>query len=100
MTLKEKMKTYNFWVSLVSCLLLLAKIVAEQFGYSLSPSLATNIATIVCAVLVLFGLISAPGKKIDLKELETQTKEIIKQNEQLISQTKEDIEKNMEELGI
>ena len=62
MTLKDKMKTYNFWISLVSAILLVARIIAGKFNVEIDSSLVMDITTGLCGIFVVLGIISAPTK--------------------------------------
>ena len=67
MTLKDKMKTYNFWLSLVSACLLIARIIGDKFGFSIDSVLVMDITTGVCGIFVILGIISAPQKNASTK---------------------------------
>lgn len=64
MTIKDKMKTYNFWISLVSAILLVARIVANKFNFEIDSSLVMDITTGMCGIFVVLGIISAPQKTV------------------------------------
>lgn len=64
MTLKDKMKQYNFWISLVSAVLLVARIIAGKFNYEIDSSLVMDVTTGLCGIFVILGLISAPQKTV------------------------------------
>lgn len=100
MTLKEKTKTYSFWISLVSCLLIIAKTVVEQFDISISQNIVNTIVTAICAVLVLFGIVSSPtkAKEQTLDEIQKQTQQTIKEQQNNIDSIKEEIKSNMKDI--
>lgn len=54
-------KSYNFWVRLVAVLVLLARIVLNEFGISIDSGLIMDIATAVAGVLVVLGVIQVPS---------------------------------------
>ena len=64
MTLKERMKQYNFWISLVSAVLLVARILGTKFGFEIDSSLVMDVTTGLCGVFVVLGIISAPQKVV------------------------------------
>lgn len=64
MTLKQRMKQYNFWISLVSACLLVARIIGSKFNYEIDSSLVMDITTALCGVFVILGIISSPVKVI------------------------------------
>lgn len=58
------MKTYNFWISLVSAVLLVARLVASKFNVEIDSSLVMDITTGLCGIFVVLGIISAPQKTV------------------------------------
>ena len=60
--LKSKMKTYSFWISLVSAVLIIVRILGEYFGWFINEKLVMDIVTGICGVLVLLGILSSPTK--------------------------------------
>ena len=64
MTIKDKMKQYNFWISLVSAVLLVARIIAGKFNYEIDSSLIMDVTTGLCGIFVILGIISAPQKTV------------------------------------
>lgn len=62
--LKDKMKTYNFWISLVSAVLLVARLIASKFNIEIDSSLVMDITTGLCGIFVVLGIISAPQKTV------------------------------------
>lgn len=64
MTIKDKMKTYNFWISLVSAVLLLVRIIGDNYGFQVDSALVMDITTGVCGIFVILGIISVPQKSI------------------------------------
>ena len=62
MTIKDKMKTYNFWISLVSAILLIVQVIGDKYGFSVDSGLVIDITTGVCGIFVILGIISTPQK--------------------------------------
>lgn len=95
MNLKSKVKSYSFWISLVSALLIVVRIVGEHFDWFINEGFIMDIVTAVCGVLVLLGILSAPSSseksQTNLEELEQQSKEIQNKQKETNSQIKEDI---------
>lgn len=60
MTLKDKAKTYNFWISLVSAAVLIARIVGDKFNIFIDTTLIMDITTGLCSIFVILGILSAP----------------------------------------
>ena len=63
MKLKERIKTYNFWVSLSSAIFLLLKVLGTQFGFKVDESLFSDLITSLCGILVILGIIVPPTNK-------------------------------------
>ena len=55
-----KLKSYNFWIRMVSVLLLFVRIVGNEFGFEIDSVLLMDIATAFAGVLVVLGVIQAP----------------------------------------
>ena len=88
MTLKEKIKSYSFWVSLASAIVLILKVIGAKFGFNIDATLASDIITSVCSVLVITGIIVTPTSKAnsDLKLLNSKTSQnSIKENLSILS---------------
>ena len=63
MKLKDRIKTYNFWVSLSSAIFLIIKLLGHQFGFSVDESLFSDLITSLCSILVILGIIVPPTSK-------------------------------------
>ena len=88
MTLKEKIKSYSFWVSLASAIVLILKVIGAKFGFNIDATLASDIITSVCSVLVITGIIVTPTSKAnsDLELLNSKTSQnSIKENLSILS---------------
>lgn len=88
MTLKEKIKSYSFWVSLASAIVLILKVIGAKFGFNIDATLASDIITSVCSVLVITGIIVTPTSKAnsDLELLNSKTSQnTIKENLSILS---------------
>lgn len=62
MTIKDKMKTYNFWISLVSAVLLLLRVIGSKYNFEIDSGLVMDVTTGLCGIFVVLGIISAPQK--------------------------------------
>lgn len=95
MNLKQKAKTYSFWISLISAILIVVRIVGEHFNWFINEGFIMDTVTAVCGVLVLLGILSAPtnnpGAEVDTDELKEKSKEIQDNQKQLNSKIKDDI---------
>ena len=88
MTLKEKIKSYSYWVSLASAIVLILKVIGAKFGFNIDATLASDIITSVCSVLVITGIIVTPTSKAnsDLELLNSKTSQnTIKENLSILS---------------
>lgn len=63
MNLKEKVKSYSFWVSLASAIVLVLKVIGSNFGFTIDATLASDLITSMCSVLVILGIIVTPTPK-------------------------------------
>lgn len=60
MTLKLRLKSYSFWVSLASAIFLLLKVLGQRLGFSVDEGLYNDIFTALCGILVICGIIAPP----------------------------------------
>ncbi len=58
MSIKQKMKTVGFWISLVSAILIVASIIASHYKKTIDEVYIMDIVTGVCSVLVVLGLLT------------------------------------------
>lgn len=56
----EKLKSYNFWVKLISALVLVGRVVLNDLGYKFDSDLVMDITTAIAGMLVICGIIQAP----------------------------------------
>ena len=63
MRLKDRIKTYNFWVSLASALFLIINIIGQKFNFYVDEGIFNDLFTAICAILVLLGIIVPPKNK-------------------------------------
>jgi len=61
MNLKMKVKSYSFWVSLASALILILKLIGQKFGFTVDETLISDLFTSLCAILVILGIIVVPS---------------------------------------
>ena len=53
MKLSDRIKTYNFWVSLSSAIFLIIKVLGNQIGFNVDESLFSDLITSICSILVI-----------------------------------------------
>ena len=97
MNLKQKVKTYSFWISLISAILIVVRIVGEHFGWFINESFIMDIVTGICGILVLLGILSSPTNKEESMEetinnLKEQSEQIQNQQKELNQTIKEDVQ--------
>lgn len=61
MKLKDKIKSYSFWVSLASAVILILKVLGSRFGFTIDESMVSDLFTSLCSILVLLGIIIVPN---------------------------------------
>lgn len=61
MKIKERIKSYSFWVSLASAVFLVIKVLGQKFGFSVDETLFNDVITSMCSILVILGIIVPPG---------------------------------------
>lgn len=63
MKIKDKIKSYSFWVSLASAVILILKVVGSRFGFTVDESMVSDAFTALCSILVLLGIIVVPSSQ-------------------------------------
>lgn len=63
MNLREKIKSYSFWVSLASAVILILKVLGSRFGFQVDETMISDLFTALCSILVLLGIIVVPQQK-------------------------------------
>lgn len=76
-----KIKSYNFWIKLISLIILVIRIILTQFGFSVDTTVIVDIVTLVAGILILLGIIKEPtGLKNENKESISMNNEKIKED--------------------
>lgn len=100
MSLKDKMKTYNFWISLASAIVLIVRIIGDKFNFFVDTSLIMDVTTGLCSIFVILGILSVPKVKTttEQKNDTTQDKTPNENLETIITNinTSRELLKNME----
>ncbi|MBQ8451559.1 MAG: hypothetical protein IJ538_02150 [Clostridia bacterium] len=82
MKLKDRIKTYNFWVSLSSAIFLIVKVLGQKFNFNVDEGIFSDVVTSLCGILVLLGIIAPPNKKQEPEEkIVTETDDIQNSND-------------------
>ena len=64
MDIKTKLKTYSFWVSLASAILLLVQTIGRPLGLIIDETLYMSIVNSVLGVFVVLGIVSHPSQSL------------------------------------
>ena len=67
--MKDKFKSYSFWVGLVASIMLVVKFLAEQFGFKIDEEEINNFVNSILGILTVLGVINNPTKNEDNKEV-------------------------------
>lgn len=90
--MKEKFKSYSFWMSVTAAVILVINNIGKVFGFTVDNSAITNIIDSVCGVFVVFGILTMPNKKEDTSIIKESTNP-----EQIKEETKQQIENKKED---
>lgn len=86
-SIKNRLKTYSFWVSLASAILLLIQSVGKPLGLVLNEELYMSIVNSVLGVFVVLGIISHPAQTLVENKNEDNEEYIIKTKEEKAEKT-------------
>lgn len=89
MTIKDKLKSYNFWITLVSAIILLLQVFGEKFNFKIDSNFIIDVTTALCSVFVVLGIISVPKSKTtktDIRFVEPNYQELSEQISKELSQ--------------
>lgn len=71
MKIKDKIKSYSFWVSLASAVILILKLLGNRFGFTVDETMISDLFTALCSVLVLLGIIVVPSSQSNISTQNT-----------------------------
>ena len=81
----KKIKSYGFWVSLSSALVLLATSLGNAFGFEIENKIIEDVVMSVAGLLAVFGIVSMNKKststKIETSETNLEAEDIEKDEE-------------------
>ena len=82
MKLKKRIKTYSFWVSMASAVLLIISTLGKKFNFSVDEKMYNDLFSAFCAILILLGVIVPPTKKEKKEQTlsEEETEEVVEEN--------------------
>ena len=64
----NRFKSYSFWVSLSSAVILLSQNIASLFGFTFETSLIENVIMAICGLLVVLGIVKKPKQTTQVIE--------------------------------
>src|SRR5574344_957426 len=74
--MKDKMKTYSFWISVGGAVILLINNVGKAFGFTIDNKIVSDVINGVCGILVMFGVLTmTTNAKSDNIENDSKTDE-------------------------
>lgn len=79
MNLKDKIRTYNFWISLASAVLVFLRLLGQIVGFKIDSSSFMDIVTALCGILVVLGIIIMPTSFKSSTKVETEVKSQVKE---------------------
>ncbi len=79
MNLKDKIRTYNFWISLASAVLVFLRLLGQIVGFKIDSSSFMDIVTALCGILVVLGIIIMPTSSKASTKVETEVKSQVKE---------------------
>ena len=94
MDLKHKVRTYNFWISLSAAILIVLRLVGESLGFVVDSVLFMDIATAVCGVLVVLGIIIMPTTDTEKTKKQKKAIDDSLQKEEAVCETEEAVQES------
>ena len=85
----DKLKSYNFWITLVSAIILLLQVFGEKFNFKIDSNFIIDVTTALCSIFVVLGIISVPKSKTtktDIRFVEPNYQELSEQISKELSQ--------------
>ena len=71
MKLKDRIKSYKFWIALSASLVILLKTLGDALNFEVSEDIVNGIVMGFCGVLVVFGVVEKPTTSQETEETET-----------------------------
>lgn len=66
--MKERIKSYKFWVALSGAIVIFVKALGDAFGFEISADVIDGVIMGFCGVLAAMGLVEKPTKSITENE--------------------------------
>lgn len=80
MNLKNKLKSYDFWISLSAGLVLLIDIIFSIIGKPFDKTITIGLLSVLIALLIIFGVFNNPNGGDSLTEIIEEVKDDIQNN--------------------
>lgn len=94
--MKNKFKSYTFWLALIGAIIILINTLGTTFGFSVNDVAITSIATAVLGIFVTLGVVHKDSKnEHEEQQDETKDEQLLEQNLENAS-LKEDEKTNLE----
>ena len=61
--MKQRLKSYKFWVALSGAVVIFVKALGQAFGFEVNAEVVDGIIMGLCGVLVAMGLVEKPASK-------------------------------------
>lgn len=74
MKLKDRLKSYSFWVSLSAALVIFVEAIGKAFNFDIPEEIINNIVMGFCGVLVVLGVVVKPTSTTSSETLTEENK--------------------------
>ncbi len=88
--MKEKFKSYSFWMSVTAGVILVINNLGKVFGFAVKSETVTQIVDSICGVLILFGVLTM--SKDEKAETENSNEETNNSDCEVNNQNQNDIQ--------
>ena len=76
--MKQRLKSYKFWVALSGAVVIFVKALGQAFGFEISADVIDGIIMGFCGVLVAMGLVEKPTKSLAENDAQNPTHKNLK----------------------
>ena len=94
--MKNKFKSYSFWMSVSAGIVLVLNNIGKVFGFVVESEVVTQIVDSICGILILFGVLTLPK---DHNETDANEKNDIESFENIKNNQIESVESNQIEIS-
>ena len=82
--MKNKFKSYSFWMSVCASVVLVLNNFGRAFGFSFDNEIFTSIVDSICGVLIVFGILTMSKENENINKKDDENIEIRQKNQQEI----------------